>query len=92
MNPVGAAKSSRITPASQYVKLIKSLFLDELWKEFECIKDNRNKLQDFHQRLSRLKFLDPACGFSNILVITYANFGCWRWKFCVLGSTGAAQF
>ncbi|MEK7723175.1 MAG: DNA methyltransferase, partial [Acidobacteriota bacterium] len=29
------------------------------------------KLQDFHQRLSKLKFLDPACGCGNFLVITY---------------------
>jgi len=53
------------------LKLIKPLFLDDLWKEFESVKDNKNKLHEFHKKLSSLKFLDPACGCGNFLVITY---------------------
>jgi len=53
------------------LKLIKPLFLDELWAEFESIKTNKAKLNAFHERLSKLKFLDPACGCGNFLVITY---------------------
>ena len=45
--------------------------MDDLWKEFESIKDNKNKLPEFHKKLSTLKFLDPACGCGNFLVITY---------------------
>jgi len=52
-------------------KLIKPLFLDELWAEFEKIKSNRNRLFEFHKKLRTLKFLDPACGCGNFLVITY---------------------
>ena len=52
-------------------KLIRPLFLDELWAEFEKIKSNRNRLFDFHKKLRALKFLDPACGCGNFLVITY---------------------
>ncbi|MCA0430372.1 MAG: class I SAM-dependent DNA methyltransferase [Bacteroidetes bacterium] len=59
------------TSETNILKLIKPLFLDELWKEFESIKDNKNKLQEFHKKLSTLKFLDPACGCGNFLVITY---------------------
>ncbi len=59
------------TSESNILKLIKPLFLDELWKEFESIKDNKNKLPEFHKKLSTLKFLDPACGCGNFLVITY---------------------
>jgi len=59
------------TSETNILKLIKPLFLDDLWKEFESIKDNKNKLQEFHKKLSALKFLDPACGCSNFLVITY---------------------
>jgi type I restriction-modification system DNA methylase subunit len=59
------------TSETNILKLIKPLFLDELWKEFESIKDNKNKLPDFHKKLSNLKFLDPACGCGNFLVITY---------------------
>lgn len=53
------------------MKLIKPLFLDDLWSEFNSIKGNRNKLTDFHAKMSKLKFLDPACGCGNFLVITY---------------------
>jgi type II restriction/modification system DNA methylase subunit YeeA len=59
------------TSEKNILKLIKPLFLDELWNEFESIKDNKNKLIDFHKNLSMLKFLDPACGCGNFLVITY---------------------
>ncbi|QQS29236.1 MAG: class I SAM-dependent DNA methyltransferase [Sphingobacteriales bacterium] len=59
------------TSETNILKLIKPLFLDELWKEFESIKDNKNKLPEFHKKLSTIKFLDPACGCGNFLVITY---------------------
>ena len=59
------------TSEKNILKLIKPLFLDELTKEFESIKSNKNKLTDFHKKLSELKFLDPACGCGNFLIITY---------------------
>jgi hypothetical protein len=59
------------TSETNILKLIKPLFLDDLWNEFESIKDNKNKLPEFHKKLSTLKFLDPACGCGNFLVITY---------------------
>lgn len=59
------------TSETNILKLIKPLFLDDLWAEFESIKTNKNKLAEFHKRISTLKFLDPACGCGNFLVITY---------------------
>jgi hypothetical protein len=59
------------TSEKNILKLIKPLFLDELWAEFESTKTNKAKLNEFHLRLSRMKFLDPACGCGNFLVITY---------------------
>lgn len=59
------------TSETNILKLIKPLFLDELWNEFENIKDNKNKLSEFHRKISTLKFLDPACGCGNFLIITY---------------------
>lgn len=59
------------TSETNILKLIKPLFLDELWKEFENIKDNKNKLGEFHKKISTYKFLDPACGCGNFLIITY---------------------
>jgi hypothetical protein len=59
------------TSETNILKLIKPLFLDELWTEFETIKGNKNKLTEFHKKISQFKFLDPACGCGNFLVITY---------------------
>lgn len=59
------------TSEKNILKLIKPLFLDELWKEFEASKSSDNKLQALHEKISKLKFLDPACGCGNFLVITY---------------------
>lgn len=59
------------TSETNILKLIKPLFLDELWQEFERVKDHKNKLNELHQKISSLTFLDPACGCGNFLVITY---------------------
>lgn len=59
------------TSEENIIKLIKPLFLDALWVEFEKIKGNKNKLIEFHKKLRNLNFIDPACGCGNFLVITY---------------------
>ncbi len=59
------------TSEENILKLIKPLFLDALWAEFEKVKANKNRLNEFHQKLRTLTFLDPACGCGNFLVITY---------------------
>jgi hypothetical protein len=52
-------------------KVIKPLFLDDLYREFERVKSNKNKLQEFHDKIASLGFLDPACGCGNFLIISY---------------------
>jgi len=59
------------TSEKNILKLIKPLFLDDLYKEFENVRGSRGRLMDFHNKLANLKFLDPACGCGNFLVITY---------------------
>ena len=59
------------TSEKNILKLIKPLFLDELWGEFENVKNDKNKVINFHKKVSSLKFLDPACGCGNFLVISY---------------------
>jgi hypothetical protein len=59
------------TSEKNILKLIKPLFLDDLKAEFEKCNNNTAQLRDFHFRMSKLKFLDPACGCGNFLVITY---------------------
>ncbi|MCX6278772.1 MAG: N-6 DNA methylase [Bacteroidetes bacterium] len=72
MNPVERRNlGAHYTSEKNIMKVIKPLFLDDLWKEFHSVKDNRNKLIRFHDKLASLRFLDPACGCGNFLVITY---------------------
>ena len=59
------------TSETNILKLIKPLFLDELWKEFESLNYDPTKLTKFHNKISNLRFLDPACGCGNFLIITY---------------------
>ncbi len=59
------------TSERDILKLVRSLFLDDLRAEFEKIKTNKRKLKEFHERLGRLTFFDPACGCGNFLVVTY---------------------
>jgi hypothetical protein len=60
------------TSEKNILKLIKPLFLDDLWKEFEKAKnESKAKLLQFHDKISKLRFLDPACGCGNFLIIAY---------------------
>jgi type I restriction-modification system DNA methylase subunit len=64
------------TAEKNILKVIRSLFLDDLRAEFESIKADRStrrtaRLHEFHEKLAKLRFLDPACGCGNFLVITY---------------------
>ncbi len=59
------------TSEANILKLIKPLFLDELYEKFEKVKKNKKQLAEFHKELSTLNFLDPACGSGNFLIIAY---------------------
>ena len=59
------------TSEKNILKLVKSLFLDELRAEFDKARNNRNRLFDLHKKIATLHFLDPACGCGNFLVIAY---------------------
>lgn len=75
MDEEGSARRRNLgahyTSEENILKLIKPLFLDDLWAEFESAKRNTNKLFELHKKLARLKFFDPACGCGNFLVIAY---------------------
>lgn len=59
------------TSERDILKVIRSLFLDDIQAEFERVKGNKSQLKRFHEKLAELRFLDPACGCGNFLVITY---------------------
>ena len=59
------------TSEENILKLVNPLFLDGLWQEFDKVKTDPAGLDRFHDKIARLKFLDPACGCGNFLIITY---------------------
>lgn len=59
------------TSVVNILKLIKPLFLDELYEEFEKNKGKIKGLEALLDRLGKIKFFDPACGSGNFLIITY---------------------
>ncbi len=60
-------------------KVIDPLFFDELNNEFNeinsisVVKTKKIKLEAFQDKLSKLTFLDPACGSGNFLTETYLS-------------------
>ena len=60
-------------------KVIDPLFLDELREDFDTIKalkvtkTQKEKAEQFRDKLSKLTFLDPACGSGNFLTETYIS-------------------
>lgn len=62
---------AHFTSEENILKVIKPLFLDALWAEFEKVKGQKNRLFEFHKKLHALTFFDPACGCGNFLVISY---------------------
>ncbi|GGD54043.1 class I SAM-dependent DNA methyltransferase [Aurantiacibacter arachoides] len=69
------AKGAHYTSEANILKVIGPLFLDELREELETLKARKTarekSLLEFQARLSRMRFLDPACGCGNFLVIAY---------------------
>lgn len=70
------ALGAHYTSEDDILKLIKPLFLDDLEAELERIIADRSskrnsRLDEFHDKLASLRFLDPACGCGNFLIIAY---------------------
>ena len=59
------------TSVPNIMKVINPLFLDDLRNEFEKNKNNYKKLQQLYDRIGKIKFMDPACGSGNFLIVTY---------------------
>ena len=59
------------TSVPNIMKVIRPLFLDELTEEFVRSRDDEKKLRRLLERLSNIKFFDPACGSGNFLIIAY---------------------
>lgn len=70
------AQGAHYTTEKNILKVIQPLFLDDLRAEFDQIKRRRDTgkrkaLENFHDKLSKMRFFDPACGCGNFLIIAY---------------------
>lgn len=59
------------TSVPNIMKVIRPLFLDDLYEEFEKAKGNLKRLNDLLTRIYKLKLFDPACGSGNFLIVAY---------------------
>lgn len=64
------------TSEENILKVINPLFLDDLKTEFARIREDKSnqktrRLNEFLEKLTKIKILDPACGCGNFLVIAY---------------------
>lgn len=69
-------QGAHYTSERDIMKVVRSLFLDELRAEFESIRGDRStrrkaRIVEFHNKLRNLRFMDPACGCGNFLVLGY---------------------
>ena len=65
------ALGAHYTSEDNILKVVNPLFMDDLWQEFERVKATPAALDKFHGKIAKLKFLDPACGCGNFLMIAY---------------------
>ncbi|NKQ26078.1 class I SAM-dependent DNA methyltransferase [Streptomyces galbus] len=62
------------TSEENILKTLNPLFLDELRADFELAKSKTNEklaLNRLRDRLGEIRFLDPACGCGNFIIIAY---------------------
>lgn len=59
------------TTEENILKTIRPLFLDEYRERLERAWDDKAKLTRLHNDIGRLRFLDPACGCGNFLIVSY---------------------
>jgi hypothetical protein len=77
MNPrERRSQGAHYTTEKNILKVIEPLFLDDLRAEFKRLAGQRGNgrrkaLEAFHERLSKLRFFDPACGCGNFLIVSY---------------------
>ena len=64
-------QGAHYTDESNVMKVVNSLFLNDLWKEFNSAGNNIQKLTALRDKLGELRFIDPACGCGNFLIISY---------------------
>lgn len=59
------------TTEQNILKTIEPLFLDEYRARLDRAWDDKGQLTKLHNELGQLRFLDPACGCGNFLIVAY---------------------
>ena len=59
------------TSERDILKVVGPLFLDELKADLKKADRDRRKLTALHDRMAKMRLLDPACGCGNFLVVSY---------------------
>jgi len=59
------------TSEENILKTIRPLFLDEYTSRFGSAWNDKTQLTKLHNELGSLRFLDPACGCGNFLIVSY---------------------
>lgn len=59
------------TTEENILRTIRPLFLDEFRERLKRGWDDKTQLTRLHNELGRLRFLDPACGCGNFLIVAY---------------------
>lgn len=63
------------TGEADILKVLRGLFLDDLEAELAAIKSlkakKEHRLKGLHDRIAARRFLDPACGCGNFLILAY---------------------
>jgi hypothetical protein len=59
------------TTEQNIMRVIRPLFLDDLRSAFHDARDSKQRLENLRKRLARQRYLDPACGCGNFLVVAY---------------------
>jgi len=67
------AGGEHYTTEKNILKTIRPLFLDELEERLQVAWNSKTDLVKLRDHLGRLRFLDPACGCGNFLIVAYRD-------------------
>ncbi len=59
------------TSERNILKVASGLFLDQIEEELKLSQHTEHRLRALHERIANMRFLDPACGCGNFLIVTY---------------------
>ncbi len=65
------AGGEHYTSEANIMKVVRPLFLDKLGNALEKAGSDKRALKNLHDKIAAMRFLDPACGCGNFLIVAY---------------------